>query len=162
MMSPGQKKISKVLNIVSVVLLLIALFLGSSSVTVGISMFSNVDAVNLEAQSFCEEPTAVTGVITTASFEENTIVTYEFDGNEYTSEQIVYSDECPVGKEVTVYVNPSAPSNVRIPEVFIPVYQKYGKVILIGGLSIIIGNVIISIILMMINKSMKNKSRKSD
>ena len=162
MMSPKQKTVSKILSVISLILLIIALFLGSSMVTVGTSMYSNVDAVKLEATSFCEEPVTVKGIVTKASFEENTFVDYEYDGNQYTTEQLIYSDECAAGSEVEVYVNPDKPSDVRVPDVFIPVYRKFGKNMMLAGLGISVGLSAISVILILINRSMKIKSRKSD
>ncbi len=162
MMSPKKKKLSSILSAISIILLVIALFLGSSSVTVGTSMYSNVDTVKLEAQQFATDPEIVKGVVTKASFDDNTYVSYEYDGNTYETEQVIFTEECPVGTEVDVYVNPSAPTDVRVPGLFIPVYQSYGKALLIFGLCVSVGLTAVSVVLILINRGMKIKSKKLD
>lgn len=155
-----KKKIVDMLTWGSVILLVVALFLGSSCITVGTYMFSAKNNDALVAENY---GASTIGKVTKVNKEQYyTVVEYTVPGEEedYTLSHVIdiYTDSYGKDDTVEVFYDPKHPDNDYIvPELYVPYYEWVGGLLLKMGFGISLAAVIIVVAVRFIVKGIKKK-----
>ena len=102
MSSSKIKKISNVLSAVGIVLLLIALLFGFSFIKIGVQNLVAIDNVEIDIENGEDSRIKTEGKLVSMNTQVS-VVSYEVDGNEYSTELQVYTDEFKPGDSLDIY-----------------------------------------------------------
>ena len=148
------------LKTISSIGLLIAVFAFSSFLSVGFSLSSQADSTSIEATGFAESIASVQGTVTATDQAYSTVV-YTVDEKEYEFQVNAVSDFYPVGSEVEVLYNTEKPEDVRVPSIFVTMFNKMGKKYMRNGFIVSGSLLAVSVILFLISRAIKNINEKT-
>ena len=152
-------KISNVLSAVGIVLLLIALLFGFSFIKIGVQNLVAIDNVEIDIENGEDSRIKTEGKLVSMNTQVS-VVSYEVDGNEYSTELQVYTDEFKPGDSIDIYYskeNPADVKSIRVPQLFISYYSKVGGMMLKIGLIIVGVCVVIGLPCIFISRSLRKK-----
>ena len=112
MSSSKIKKISNVLSAVGIVLLLIALLFGFSFIKIGVQNLVAIDNVEIDIENGEDSRIKTEGKLVSMNTQVS-VVSYEVDGNEYSTELQVYTDEFKPGDSIDIYYSKENPADVK-------------------------------------------------
>jgi len=156
-----KKKFSNILSTASIFLLLIALLIGTSFIRVGTQNLTAINNIDIDLETFTKEAIETECEIVTIT-PSVTSVRYYVDGEEYTNDMEVYSDEYSVGSKLKLYYSIENPKNIRVPDIFRSYYKKMGKTMLKIGIVIVVVCGGLGAAFLVISKSLRKKISRSE
>ncbi len=153
------KKISNVLSAVGIVLLLIALLFGFSFIKIGVQNLVAIDNVEIDIENGADLRVKTEGKLVSMNTQVS-VVSYEVDGEEYSTELQVYTDEFKPGDSIDIYYskeNPADVKSIRVPQLFISYYSKVGGMMLKIGLVIVGICLLIGLPCIFVSRSLRKK-----